>query len=159
MTHLSDAAFLDWKRACAAAGADVKGLKHIFFSTIPVDWTKQTVKRVLGHDGQESEFWDSLPTLNHKVCFAVWNEGGMALLGTVHMRAVLWMLIQHRQDLGWKKILRVCIFRDPDLRLLLPRRRGPGMYVELVDHVERPSERPPGAVRVQPWLRYDERPA
>lgn len=48
----------------------------------------------------------------------------------------MWMLIQHREQLGKKAIKSICVFKD-DMTgsddMYDPAKRGPSLYVELED--------------------------
>jgi hypothetical protein len=136
LSHSSDIAFLEWKRACGKSQTDVKSLKHIFISVIVTPSTQDVVATVLKNKGKtitdRADFWaNQLPGWEQKLTFQSDSDEGKALYGTVQLKGIMWMLVQHREHLGQKAIKSVSVFRGGDS----PRERvyGPTFYIELED--------------------------
>jgi hypothetical protein len=127
-------AFLDWKRACEKYNADPKLLKHIFISVVLTKSTQEVVRQVFEAMGRA---WNSeldVPKWEHRLNFQPGSNEGRALLATVQLKGIFWMLVQHRQHLGKKAIKQISLFRD-DLtgedEEHDPISRGPSIYIEL----------------------------
>jgi hypothetical protein len=134
LSHNSDMAFLDWKRACTKYNADPKLLKHIFISVVLTKSTQEVVRQVSGAMGRE---WNSeldVPKWEQRLTFQPGSNEGRALLATLQLKGIFWMLVQHRQHLGKKAIKQISLFRD-DLtgqdEEYDPISRGPSIYIEL----------------------------
>lgn len=136
LSHSSDIAFLKWKRACEKSQTDVKSLKHIFISVILTPSTQDVVATVLKNMGtpitDRADFWNNhLPGWEQKLTFQPDSDEGKALYGTVQVKGIMWMLVQHREHLGHKAIKSISVFRggnSPGERVF-----GPIFYIELED--------------------------
>lgn len=125
--------FLEWKRACTKYNTDPKTLKHIIISVIKTDSTQQVVTHITGRTTSD---WGSLPLWPQKLTFQPDSDEGKALLGTIQLKGIMWMLIQHREQLGKKAIKTICVFKDDmtgKSEMYDPEKRGPSLYVELED--------------------------
>jgi hypothetical protein len=137
LSHQSDMAFLDWKRACTKYNTNTNTLKHIFFSVIRAPATKEVVHHIYGAKmGYELESMGGLPLWDQRVALEPGSDEFLALFATVQVKGIMWMLLQHREQLGQKTIKKMCIFKDemtgvgPDNE---PQERGPSVYIELGD--------------------------
>ena len=141
LSHHSDIAFLEWKRACAEHQRDLKSLKHIFISVVLTHATQDVVADIMNNKGWPHAGWadmwsKQLPLWEQRLSFTLDSNEGKALLGTVKLKGIVWMLIQHREHLGRKTIKTISLFRDElsgindswDADF-----RGPSMYIELED--------------------------
>lgn len=112
LSHKSDIAFLEWKRACTKYGVNTRGLKHVFLSVILTEETQKAVKDVLERKGKAIEGFDELPDWREAECLTLDTVYGKAMLGTIQLQGIAWMLLQHREHLGRKTIKQICIFKD-----------------------------------------------
>jgi len=68
LSHKSDIAFLEWKRACTKYNTNPKVLKHIFLSVITTDSTQQVVDHVFqAKMGQVLSSWSDLPLWDQRL--------------------------------------------------------------------------------------------
>lgn len=131
MSHLSDFAFMEWERACSFHDVELETLKHMFLSVIETHSTQDVVHRVLADKtAKPIESWSDLAQWEGRECFTHASAGWHALLGTIQVKGIMWMLLQHRAQLGRKKIKTICVFRDTNEKQT---DRGPSMYLELED--------------------------
>jgi hypothetical protein len=104
----------NWRKACEAAGVDVKSLKWMVRDNIVTADTQKTFEGVLGvmkHDKKE----------NDGKWLTIRREGGStdetasfdAIAGTVHGQRPIQMLADHRVELGDKKVKAFHIVREP----------------------------------------------
>lgn len=128
LSHLSDMAFLDYMRACETHQADVENLRHIFISVVTARQLQSVVKEIFEQRRRPIQNFDELPRWAERVCLSPNIHLGQAIMGTVQLQGIVWMLLQHRQQLGWKTVRQVCIFKDTDEN---QPGRGPSIYVEL----------------------------
>jgi len=139
LSHKSDMAFLDWKRACAKYATNPNTLRHIFLSNIKFEATQQAVQYVFNAKmGHFPSSWSDLPLWDQKMTFLPDTEGYQALLATVQLKGIFWMLLQHREQLGKKSIKEISIFKDDIMGIGEgndPEDRGPSIYIE-VENVE-----------------------
>ncbi|KAM0721883.1 hypothetical protein Q7P37_002808 [Cladosporium fusiforme] len=130
LSHKSDIAFLEWKRACTKYRRRLEHLKHIFLSVILTEEMQEAVNMIFSKRGTVLDDFTKLPSWEKKVCLTPNTEAGKAMLGTIQMQGVVWMLLQHRTDLGHKSVKQMCIFKDTNE---VDKGRGPSVYVELED--------------------------
>lgn len=128
MSHLSDLAFLDWQRACNTYGADMKGLTHVFIPVIIAQLAKEMVQEIYRQRGQSIKEFADLPMFEDRLCFPPNSNVGQALMSLVQLQGIAWLLLQHRRQLGLKRMRQTCIFRDDDVTF---RVLGPSFYIEL----------------------------
>lgn len=137
LSHKSDMAFLEWKRACTKYNTNPKVLKHIFLSVIMTDSTQQVVDHVFHSKmGRVLSSWSDLPLWDQRLTLQPNTEEFDALLATVQLKGIMWMLLQHREQLGKKYIKKMCIFKDEITGVVPdndPEDRGPSIYLELED--------------------------
>ncbi|WQF85615.1 hypothetical protein CDEST_10629 [Colletotrichum destructivum] len=102
---LSDIAYFQWRDGCEAKKLDPKGLKVIFRSHITHQGTYDIVVKAL-----KDKEYERVPGWDKKAVFSMDSREGQAILGTVHGSGTAWMLIQHKETLGLKKITEVAVF-------------------------------------------------
>ena len=134
LSHNSDMTFLAWKRTCARYQTDLKSLKHIFISIIMTPETQNVVASVMQNMGcpitDRADVWNKqLPGWEQKLTFQPNSDEGKALHGTVQIKGVMWMLVQHREHLGQKAIKSISVFRGEAHGKV----SGPTFYIELED--------------------------
>lgn len=140
LSHSSDMAFLAWKRSCEKHQTDLKSLRHIFISIVTTPSTQNVVASILRNRGtrftDRADLWtNQLPRWGQKLTFLHDSDEGKALHGTVQLKAITWMLVQHREHLGMKAVKSISLFRGvlpgsgakPDIL------KGPTFYIELED--------------------------
>lgn len=141
LSHSSDITFLERQRACTKYKTDPKTLKHMFISVVKTPDTQQVVATILHSTGKPLTSWadlwgTQLPLWDQKTTFQQNSNEGRALLGTIQLKGIMWMLVQHREHLGKKAIRSISVFRD-DLtgsnKWWDPENRGPSFYIELED--------------------------
>ncbi|TQN67540.1 hypothetical protein CSHISOI_07912 [Colletotrichum shisoi] len=91
--------------ACETKKLDPKGLKVVFRSHVTHKGTYEIVLRAL----KDAKF-GHVPRWDKKAVFSMDSREGQAILGTVHGSGAAWMLIQHKEALGLKKITEVAVF-------------------------------------------------
>lgn len=136
LSHKSDIAFLEWKRVCAKYRTDTKHLKHIILSVITTPATQKVVKQIFQDHGRTVSDWTKLPLWEQRLTFGPDSNEGKALLATVQVKGIMWMLIQHRQQLGKKAIKQISVFKDEITGMdddHATELRGPSFYLELED--------------------------
>ncbi|GJD00298.1 WD domain-containing protein [Colletotrichum higginsianum] len=106
---LSDIAYFQWRDGCETKKLDPKGLKVIFRSHISHRGTYDIVVQAL----KDAKF-EHVPGWDKKAVFSMDSREGQAILGTVHGSGTAWMLIQHKEALGLKKITEVAVFGHGD---------------------------------------------
>ena len=100
LVHWSDIAFLQWLMQNPTPG----NLKYIFRMTIQNIETCCVLDKVLRLSTQTR--YDVWPGLT----FDIESEEGQAILGTPNGSGTAWLLIQHKKQLGDKRIERVTVF-------------------------------------------------
>ena len=136
LSHKSDATFLEWQRACEKTNTNLKTLKHIFLSVITTDATQQIVDKIYAEKtGFASRGWADFPVWNQRMTVEPDSDEFLALLASVQVKGIVWMLLQHREQLGQKTITKMSVFKDevtgePGYDAL---HRGPCLYIELGD--------------------------
>jgi hypothetical protein len=138
LSHSSDIAFLEWKRACDKSQTDLKSLKHIFISSIVTPSTQDIVATILKDMGKpittKDDVWGKqLPGWAQKLTIQSDSDEGKAILGTVQLKGIMWMLVQHREHLGRKAVRSISIFRGNSAATALGGVQGPTFYIELED--------------------------
>jgi hypothetical protein len=136
LSHKSDATFLEWQRACEKTNANLKTLKHIFLSVITTEATQQVVDKIYAKKtGFASRGWADFPVWNQRITVEPDSDEFLALLASIQVKGIVWMLLQHREQLGQKTITKMSVFKDevtgePGYDAL---HRGPCLYIELGD--------------------------
>ncbi|KAL0943626.1 uncharacterized protein CTRU02_201513 [Colletotrichum truncatum] len=102
---LSDIAYFQWRDGCQVKSVPTNSLKVIFRSHISHKGTYDYVVQAL-----EEADYKRVPGWADKAVFSMESRQGQAILGTVHGSGTAWMLIQHKQALGLKKISEVAVF-------------------------------------------------
>ncbi|KAK2007744.1 hypothetical protein LZ32DRAFT_593364 [Colletotrichum eremochloae] len=105
LQKVSDIAFFQWIDACRAKNVDPKALKLMFISHVANYETYSLVKDVLFYTG-----YTRVPPFAEKIVFSMESLQGQAILGSVWGSALSFMLIQHKKELGLKKITEVAIW-------------------------------------------------
>ena len=87
------------------------------------------------HVGFTMTTWSDLRLWNERITLEPGTEDFQLLHSTVQVKGIVWMLLQHREQLGKKLVKKICLFKDeitgtPGYDPLL---RGPSMYFELED--------------------------
>jgi hypothetical protein len=135
LSHQSDMAFLEWKRACTKYNTNTNTLKHIFFSVIRAHEMQEVVHHIhTAKTGREMESMSDLPLWDKRITLEPGTDEFLALFATVQVKGIMWMLLQHREHLGHKTIKKMCIFLDERTGVdddYEP--RGPSIYIELGD--------------------------
>lgn len=142
LSRSSDMGFLEWKRACDKSRTDLKSLKHIFMHVVVMPSTQNVVASILHSMGKPTtdrhDVWgNQLPRWEQKLTYQPESDEGKALLGTVQLKGIMWMLVQHREHLGQKAIKSISLFRGvypetgPDTPG--PKVHGPDFWIELED--------------------------
>lgn len=134
LSHMSDMTFLAWKGVCAKYQTDLKSLKHIFISIIMTPETQNVVASIMQsmgtHITDREDVWNNqLHGWEQKLTFQPNSDEGKALHGTVQIKGIMWMLVQHRASLGQKAIKSISIFRGEGHGHV----SGPTFYIELED--------------------------
>lgn len=129
-------AFLDWKRACTRFNTSPKALKHLLLALVTSETTQHVVQSIFLNRGRSVPTWADLPSWVDRLTLQPDSFEGRALLATVQLKEVMWMLIRHREHLGKKTIRQISLFKDEltgeddahDVSV-----RGPSIYLELED--------------------------
>ncbi|KAK2028607.1 hypothetical protein LX32DRAFT_719854 [Colletotrichum zoysiae] len=103
--RLSDVAFFQWMDACKAKNVDPKSLKVMFVSHVI---NLETYNIVV--DALLTDWHRMMPSFANKVVFSMETKQGQAILGSKWGSALSWMLIQHKKELGLKKIKEVAVW-------------------------------------------------
>ena len=138
LSRSSDIAFLEWKRACDKSKTDLKSLKHIFISVVVTPETRHVVATILKDMGKPitdaADVWaNQLPGWAQKLTFHPDSDEGKVMFGTIQLKGIMWMLVQHREHLGHKAIKSVSIFRGGPPETDYGPPFGPTFYIELED--------------------------
>ncbi|TEA20698.1 hypothetical protein C8034_v008138 [Colletotrichum sidae] len=102
---MSDVAYFQWTDACKVKKVDPKALKLLFVSHVAHQGTWEIVRDALKEDKRPS-----VPNYANKAVFAMDSRQGQAILGSTWGSALSWMLIQHKKELGLKKITEVAVW-------------------------------------------------
>jgi hypothetical protein len=104
LRHWSDIAFLQYLSSCSEQTTVPMTLRYIFRATIQNVPTYSILNNILVNHGLKTyETWPGLT-------FDVGSEEGRAILGTPHGSGVVWLLVQHKPQLGNKRIDRITMF-------------------------------------------------
>jgi hypothetical protein len=134
--------FLEWKRACDKSRTDPKSLRHIFIHVVVTPSTQNVVATILHSMGKpindRYDVWGKqLPRWEQKLTYQPDSDEGKALLGTIQLKSIMWMLVQHREHLGQKAVKSISLFRgtypETGLDTSGPKVHGPDLYIELED--------------------------
>ncbi|KAJ5907388.1 hypothetical protein N7495_000070 [Penicillium taxi] len=103
----SDVSFLTWEEICRQKQKSVQGLKYIIQNWIENETTESILRRALGepsnfNDWKKYQDGIILDNENSPNAFA-------AVLGSPNGAGTAWMLIQHRNQLGPKKIFQITV--------------------------------------------------
>ncbi|KAK2730619.1 hypothetical protein CKAH01_02447 [Colletotrichum kahawae] len=102
---MSDVAFFQWIDACKAKNVAPTTLKLIFLSHVTNQKTYDIVV-----DALKETKHAKVPGWADKAVFSMDSRQGQAVLGSVWGAATSWMLIQHKKELGLKKITEVAVW-------------------------------------------------
>ncbi|KAK2035820.1 hypothetical protein LZ31DRAFT_485655 [Colletotrichum somersetense] len=103
--RLSDIAFFQWMDACRTKKVDPKSLKLMFVATVT---NVETYNVVVDALLTAKYLW--MPNFAQKVEFSMDTRQGQAILGSKWGSVLSWMLIQHKKELGLKKITKVAVW-------------------------------------------------
>jgi hypothetical protein len=115
---------------------NLKTLKHIFLSVITTPTTQQIVDHIYAKNtGFVSRGWGDFPPWNQRLTVEADTDEYLALLASVQLKGIMWMLLQHREQLGHKTITRISVFKDEVTGEVGydALHRGPCVYIELGD--------------------------
>ncbi|KAL1856561.1 hypothetical protein Plec18170_003529 [Paecilomyces lecythidis] len=102
----SDVTFLQWQHV---AQGNVQNLNHIFQEGITNPETKAALARALGKP-EDFDDWGQYRRPPAWRSFYPGSDEYNALLYTPNLRGVSWLLIQHKQQLGRRKISKITLF-------------------------------------------------
>lgn len=124
--------FLDWQRACAIHNVEPKSLKHVFLALVRTPESQVAIEEAFVYIKHPlTNGWKELPEWEDpKSRFALDTEAGRLLLGTVQVKGIMWMLLQHREYFGNKAVKRLSVFKPSST---MSRQPEPNMYLELED--------------------------
>ncbi|KAK5132248.1 hypothetical protein LTR08_009236 [Meristemomyces frigidus] len=107
----SDVAFLEYREQARAQNKDVKLLRYIFSDNVQNELAEWMVARILEPD---TEDWRSVkgPPWERKRVFGMEEPAAQALLASPHGNGLVWMLVQRRAELGWKRVKSVTLWQD-----------------------------------------------
>ncbi|KAJ5895083.1 hypothetical protein N7495_006774 [Penicillium taxi] len=100
----SDVSFLEWQNLCSIYGASVQSLKHVVQSHIVNSETLEILPTALDESGTDVD-WEKYKDGKKFTGGATFE----ALLGTPVASGTSWMLIQHKNQLGLKRIASITI--------------------------------------------------
>ncbi|KAK2056645.1 hypothetical protein LY76DRAFT_659246 [Colletotrichum caudatum] len=103
--RVSDVVFFQWIDACKTKNVDPKSLKVMFISHVLNPETYNIVVDALWSAGHRR-----MPNFANKVVFSMDTPEGQAILGSTWGSALSYMLIQHKKELGLKKITEVAVW-------------------------------------------------
>ncbi|KAK2008560.1 hypothetical protein LZ32DRAFT_631571 [Colletotrichum eremochloae] len=103
--RVSDIAFFQWMDACKAQNVNPKSLKLMFVSHVINYETYKVVVDALVETGHKR-----MPAYTDRIVFSMDSRQGQAILGSTWGSALSWMLIQHKKELGLKKITKVAVW-------------------------------------------------
>ncbi|KAK1992859.1 hypothetical protein LX36DRAFT_540524, partial [Colletotrichum falcatum] len=103
--RLSDIAFFQWMDACKVQNVNPKSLKLMFISHVINYETYRVVVDALVKTGHKR-----MPAYTDRIVFSMNSRQGRAILGSTWGSALSWMLIQHKKELGPKKITEVAVW-------------------------------------------------
>lgn len=144
----SDLTFLEYEELCKnEPGASVKNLKYIVQSLVDNDDTLRILRHLLGRDSEsiridnlpkddedtkaneETKFWDEYLCLRETYR---WNTDEFtALIATPNGRISAWLLIQHKEKLGNKRIAEIEVFVQHVDDKINPGLTRPGMLLKI----------------------------
>ncbi|WQF82575.1 hypothetical protein CDEST_07589 [Colletotrichum destructivum] len=102
---LSDIAYFQWQQSCNAVGVATSSLKVIFRSHVIYAPTFNTVVEAIRGAG-----YKEVPGWDERITFSMESREGLAILGSANGASTAWFLIQHRAELGAKKIKEVVVW-------------------------------------------------
>ncbi|KAJ5901621.1 hypothetical protein N7495_002149 [Penicillium taxi] len=121
----SDVTYLEWQNLCNKAGTSVDSLKYLIRSLIQNQLTASIIAQALG---EESDF-DEWKNYEDGVTFEHGSEKFNALLGTPNGSGSAWILIQHKSQLGLKRISKIKVYGQQIGASIWE----PGMWMEVED--------------------------
>ncbi|TEA10420.1 hypothetical protein C8034_v010013 [Colletotrichum sidae] len=117
---LSDMAFLQWVEACRHEGVDPKSLRLMFRAHVTYAPAFHTVVQALKEAG-----YGRVPGWKYRATITMDTRPGAAVLGSTNGASSAWMLLQHKDVLGVKKITEAVVWGyQPRLRGLLGKASG-----------------------------------
>ncbi|WQF83651.1 hypothetical protein CDEST_08665 [Colletotrichum destructivum] len=102
---LSDLAYFQWRDSCQAVGVEFGSLKVIFRSNIYYAPTFNTIIETM----RQADY-SQVPGWDKRVTFSMDSQEGHAILGSAHGASTAWFLIQHREELGAKRLKEVVVW-------------------------------------------------
>ncbi|KAK6223541.1 hypothetical protein QIS74_03485 [Colletotrichum tabaci] len=102
---LSDLAYFQWQEGCKAIGVGFRDLKVIFRASVSHATTFATVMEAMRKGNHPR-----VPAWKDRVTFKMDSPEGLAILGSGNGASTAWFLIQHREELGAKRITEVVVW-------------------------------------------------
>ncbi|KAJ0160650.1 hypothetical protein CTA2_7587, partial [Colletotrichum tanaceti] len=116
LNRMSDLAYFQWQDSCQATGVALNSLRVVFHAYILYCLSFDTIIEALRQEGHTK-----VPSWKDQVTFSMDSLGGLAILATAQGASTVWFLVQHREELGAKRITEVVVwggkgeFKFPDL--------------------------------------------
>ncbi|KAK3677536.1 hypothetical protein LTR78_002386 [Recurvomyces mirabilis] len=129
----SDVAYIEYLDRAKSEEVDVSRLTSVFQVKVNNVYTRPLVLFLLQkHLGKAVT---DFPNLQNRVIWSMDSEAGRALLGSPNGAGVAWLLIQHKETLGQKRIKNVIVYVDKWQREEAPRSHNhlPNLIFELED--------------------------
>ncbi|CAK4034563.1 Hypothetical predicted protein [Lecanosticta acicola] len=135
---MSDVVFLEYIQRAKNNKHDPKGLRYIFHNVVETESTNEVIEHVLKSKGCPRQPWEYHgrsgdfripPDWKDRVTVTPNEEGFKALLRSNQGAFVAWMLLQHRQQLGHKRVKQIVIYQDTDP--MENGYRGPSLMLEV----------------------------
>ncbi|KAK5122394.1 hypothetical protein LTR85_003978 [Meristemomyces frigidus] len=127
----SDVVFLEYQSECQAQGQPIDRLQYFFRYQTQDPRTEYVVDACLDPAQDRPDEYDEAPAFGSRRVYTMDTEEGKALLASPNGSGVAWFLIQHRQQLGHKRVRSVSVFRE-DVREGVPY-AGPTLLFEIED--------------------------
>lgn len=105
----SDVVFLQWQKY---AGANIRNLAWCFRANIRNDDTRSWVIEAFSKSQRTS-----IPDFSKKVVFPMTTEYGLAILGTLNGAGCGYLVAQHKDQLGVKRIVEVTVWANSEWQL------------------------------------------
>lgn len=134
----SDVAFLKYQLEASKFDADMNDLQYVFLLACNTKETRSVVSLALGGPFDDPE--KQAPQWVQRKTFESNGDptdanAFKALIATPHGRRIAWLLIQHQDQFGYKRVARITVFRRPSP--LSEGYAGPDLLFELEDVVPR----------------------
>ena len=103
LSHKSDMAFLDWKRACTKYKTNTNTLKHIFLSVITTPATKEVVHHVYeAKMGHLLPSMGDLPLWDQRITVEPGTDESFAIFATVQVKGIMWINQRFSRRVAWQ---------------------------------------------------------